>query len=106
MSTSIALRLSFQVPEFTKTGMLRGYRLEHLVKHSIVDEADFLALFGNSVEKLMEAIEAKAGATTRVIAKFNLTAKQAELVRYTGVSVAHHDSEVPENIPAIDARWV
>lgn len=103
---SIALRLSFQVPEFTKTGMLRSYRLEHLVKHSIVDEADFLSLFDNSVEKLMEMIEAKSGATKRIVDKFRFTPKQAELVRFTGVSVAHHDSDIPENIPAIDERWV
>lgn len=105
MSNSIALRLSFQVPEFTKTGKLTGYRLEHLVKHSIVDEADFREMFGCSVEKLLEAIDGKAGARTRIVSKFNLTTEQAELVRYTGVSVARHDSDIPENIPAIDARW-
>ena len=106
MDTSIALRLSFKVPDFSKTGKLTGFRLEHLVKHSIVDESDFASLFGNSVEKLLEAINGKTGGAKRIATKFNLTEEQAGLVRYTGVSVARHDPDTAENIPAIDERWI
>jgi len=104
-NTSIALRLSFQVPEFSETGKLKGFHLEHAVKHNIVDTDDFGAFFTHSIEKLIEAVDGKFGGALFMQRKFKLTDEQAKMIRYTGVSVARHQTD-GERISPVDERWV
>lgn len=87
---NIALRLTFQVPEFSKSGKLTGYRLDHVVKTHLVAEADFARVFNHDVESLVQAIDGRVGGTEAVVRRHRLTAAQAVLVGYRGVSVAHH----------------
>jgi hypothetical protein len=103
--TSIALRLSFQVPEFSATGKLKGFRLEHVVKRNIVDEQDYGVLFNHDVQKLVEAVDGMFGGALAIQRKFKLTDEQAKMVRYSGVSIARHETDGPA-IPAVDERWV
>lgn len=101
----IAIRLSFNVPEFSATGKLKGYSLQHMVKHGIVSEEEFGALFNFSVEALLEAIQAKAGAAEATRRKFSLTSEQAKLIEYKGVSLARHSLEGP-SLSRTDPSWV
>jgi len=105
MSTSIALRLSFQVPEFSATGKLKGFVLEHAVKCNIVDSEEFGRLFDHSVEKLIEAVDGMFGGALFLQRKYKLTDEQAKFIKFTGVSIAHHETNGPR-IPAVDERWV
>lgn len=87
---NIALRLTFQVPEFSKSGKLTGYRLEHVVKTNLVDVDDFGHLFDHDVEKLVQCIDGRTGGAEAVSRRLHLQPDQAVLVRYKGVSVARH----------------
>lgn len=87
---NIALRLTFQVPEFSKSGNLTGYRLEHVVKTNLVDEADFARVFNHDVEALIQCLDGRTGGAEAVSRRLRLDPAQAVLVRYRGVSVAHH----------------
>lgn len=104
MSTNIALRLSFQVPTFSKTGKLSGFRLEHVGRANIISSVDFANECNHSVEKLLELTNGKEGGVARIAKKFNLTEEQAKLVRYTGVSIMHHEHD--EVLTVSDVRWV
>jgi GTP:adenosylcobinamide-phosphate guanylyltransferase len=100
---NIALRLSFQVPEFSKTGKLTGYRLEHLGRANLISAEDFALVCDHSIEKLLDLTQGKEGGATRIAAKFNLTAEQAKLVSYKGVAIMRHEHE--EKLTVTDARW-
>jgi len=102
----IAIRLSYQVPQFTKSRKLSGYRLEHMVCSNAISEEDFATTCDHSVEKLLELMGVKDGHVARRVAvKFGLTTgSETDLIRYTGVSIAH--IEESERIAAIDERWV
>lgn len=100
---SLALRLSYRVPEFSPTGKLSGYRLEHVVRSNVVAIGDLHELFGSSVEKLLEAIHAKSAGAKRIADKFELTTEQATLVRYAGVSTLVHNTQA--KVESNDPRW-
>lgn len=103
MSTNVALRLSYQVPELSKGGKVMGFRLEHVGLANLISAEDFETLLDFSVEKLLEMVEGKAGGAARIAKKFNLTPEQATWIRYTGVSILRHDHE--ERLSVSDPRW-
>jgi hypothetical protein len=102
--TSIAVRISYKVPEFTKTGMLTGYRLEHRVVSNLVSEEDFEGYFKHSSEKLLADADMIEGSKVAYAKKFNLTAEQAKLLKYTGYSICRH--RTCTKVDAHDPRWV
>lgn len=104
MSQNISLRLSFQVPTFSKTGKLSGYRLEHIGRGNLISAEDFATCCNHSIEQLLDLIKGKEGGAERIAKKFNLTTEQAKLVRYTGVSILRHEHD--EVLTVTDSRWV
>jgi hypothetical protein len=105
--TNMAFRFSFQVPEFSKTGKLTGFRLEHRVVSNCIEKADLYEMFG-STDRFM-ADKHTGGyfreASRKALAKkFSLTDEQASLMKFTGYSVCEH--RPCTRVDMNDPRWV
>ena len=99
---SIAIRFSFQVPVYTKKGMLKAWDLKLVSKSNLVSAEDFGILFNYNANKLAD--EFKAGARAAIIKNLGLTEEQGKLVGFRGLSVARHLAGTKVEIN--DERWV
>jgi len=110
MTTSLALRYSFNVPRFAgKKHMLAGYDLQHVALLSRVDADEFFdpkdaffTEFGGDVNKL--AAIWMDGARKRIQKTYNLSDEEMKLVTFRGLSTCRHG--VTEKVDANDPRWV
>jgi hypothetical protein len=98
---NIALRFSFQVPEFEK-GKLAGYHLEHRVVSNLINRDELYAFFG-SAQKLVDAVDYVEGSRELVAKKHRLSPEDAKLIRYTGFSICEHLACT--RVEASDPRW-
>lgn len=102
---SVALRFSFRVPVYSKTGKLRDWALQLVAISNVISVEDFgdpKAGFHFDANKL--AANFRDGAKARLVKRLGLNAEQAKLVEFRGLSVARHLAGT--TVPATDARWV
>ncbi len=106
--TNMAFRFSFQVPEFSKTGKLKGFHLEHRVVSNLISKDDLREMYGYSTDKLIADKHVGGyfveGSRKALAKKFNLTDEQASFMRYTGYSICEH--RPCTKVEMDDPRWV
>lgn len=106
--TNMAFRFSFQVPEFSKKGKLKGFHLEHRVVSNLISKDDLAEMYGYSTDKMMADKHVGGyfveGSRKALAKKFGLTDEQASLMRFTGYSICEH--RPCTKVEMYDPTWV
>ena len=90
--TNMAFRFGYQVPEFSKSGKLIGFRLEYISISNVISKEDLYSFYG-CTQKFMDGDNGAyfmKRAQEKIAQKFNLTADQATFMKYTGYNYCEH----------------
>jgi len=97
--TNVALRYAFQVPVYSKTGKLAGFKLVRIVRSNLIEDCDLAEFLGGDINKLAQ--EFMQGTIARVIKREGLPS--AAHVTFRGIDVCRHRACT---VPADDdPRW-
>jgi hypothetical protein len=99
---NVALRLSFRVPVFAKTGMLKAWDLKMVAISNVISVADFAEFYKYDANKV--AKEFIEGARAKLVKLLGLTEEQSKLVEFRGLSTCRHLTTT--RVDASDPRWV
>ena len=102
--TNVAFRLSFNVPQFTKSGKFTGYRLEFRVISNVISQEDLRDFYHCSTDKVLASGNFVEESRPAFAKKFNLTPEQAKLLDFKGYSIAKH--RPCTKVDVYDPRWV
>ncbi len=101
---SIALRFSFRVPVYSKSGKLKSWDLQLVSKANLISVEDFAdpkAGFHYDANKLAALFQ--DGARAAIVKRHGLNEEQAKLVEFRGLCVARHLAGT--KIEVNDPRW-